>query len=406
MKSSPLSAASTSFKFRANGLGLLALGLLLAGLSGCASPKVAIGPVFFPVAPNPPRIQYLMKVSDSQDIEGKKSSFSLFAKSLESDRVLGIGKPYGVTVVKGKIYLCDEGSARVFIIDPVKKTFEPLKGNLGPGKLSKPLNIALDENGYMYVADIMRKEILIYDAAGNFKAALGKDLEMKPVDLSVSGDYLYVVDVGHSEIKVLDKTGKLVNQIGKGSEGKEGLGLPTNSAMDDKGYIYVTNTLNGKVMKYDRDGHVINAFGKFGDGFGEFGRPRGIAVDDMGRIYVVDAAHQNVQIFNEKFRILMFFGDPNSAADGTLNLPAGIAVSTDNLPYYQSLADPSFVVESIIFVTNQYGPNKLSIYGMGHARGAADDTKASNAAEIGDAAKKEQLEKEKLKGTVKAPEKK
>lgn len=384
------------------GVVLLFSMLCIAGLSGCASQKISTGPVFFPVAPNPPRMQFLMKVSDSQDVTGKTSSFTLFAKSLERDRIFGISKPYGVTVHKGKIYLCDEGGSRVYIIDPSKKTFEPLKGNIGPGKLSKPLNLAIDEEGYMYVADISRKEVVIFDPAGNYKAALGRDLQMKPVDVTVKDGLIYVVDVGHSEIKVLDKSGNVVNKIGRAAENKEGLGLPTNSAMDDKGYIYVTNTLTGKVMKYDRDGHLISSFGKFGDGFGEFGRPRGIAVDDLGRQFIVDAAHQNVQIFNEKSRLLMFFGDPNSAPDGTMNLPAGIAVSKDNLEYYQSLADPSFLVETVVFVTNQYGPNKLAIYGMGRAKTAADDTKISNAAEVGEAQRREK-EKAQKAGTATPP---
>lgn len=356
---------------------LLFFPVLASLLSGCAGSKGASGPVFFPPAPNPPRVQYLMKISDSQDIEDKKSSFSLFVqKSLEGDTVKPIKKPYGVTTRNGKIYICDVGGATVSIIDPPRKTFEYLKGNFSVGKLKKPINIAVDGEGAMYIADIERKEILVYDAAGNFKNAFGKELDMKPTDVAVDGKYLYVVDIGHSEVKVLDsKTGKLLDRIGKGSEQSEGLALPTNFAVDGKGFIYVTNTMTGKVMKFDRDGHLLLSFGKLGDGFGQFGRPKGVAVDDAGRIYVADSAHQNVQIFNEKGRLLMFFGDPGTAPEGTLNLPSSVAVSRDNLDYFQKFADPSFQLENVIFVINQYGPNKVAVYGLGQQKSALDDAK-------------------------------
>jgi hypothetical protein len=129
-------------------------------------------------------------------------------------------------------------------------------------------------------------------------------------------------------------------------------------------------------MKLDRDGHVLLSFGELGDAFGQFGRPRGITVDKEGIIYVADASHQNVQMFNGKGRLLMFFGDPG-LPDGSLNLPAHVAVSYDNLEYFQKLADPSFVVEKVVFVTNQFGPAKLSIYGFGHPRGVEAESHES-----------------------------
>ena len=383
-----MTVVSSTSPFRGKLRFLLVFPLLASLLSGCAGSNGPTGPVFFPPAPNPPRVQYLMKISDSQDIEGKKSSFSLFVlNDKDDDAVKPIKKPYGVTTRNGKIYICDVGGATVSIIDPSRKTFEYLKGNFSVGKLRKPINIAVDGDGTMYIADIERKEILVYDAAGNFKNAFGKDLDMKPTDVAVDGKYLYVVDIAHSEVKVLDgKTGKLLERIGKGSEKSEGLALPTNFAVDGKGFIYVTNTMTGKVMKFDRDGHLLLSFGKLGDGFGQFGRPKGIAVDDSGRIYVADSAHQNVQIFNEKGRLLMFFGDPGSAPDGTMNLPSGVAVSKDNLDYFQKLADPSFQLESVIFVINQYGPNKVAVYGLGQQRGTQD---GANGVQDGDERTKE-----------------
>jgi hypothetical protein len=123
-------------------------------------------------------------------------------------------------------------------------------------------------------------------------------------------------------------------------------------------------------MKYDVDGHLLLSFGKIGDFFGEFVRPKGIAVDKEGLIYVVDAGMQQVSIFNPQGRLLMVFGTPGLPR-GSMNLPAAIWVTTDNLEYFKRFSDPSFEVNQLIFVTNQSGWDKVSVYGFGHRKGSA-----------------------------------
>ena len=82
----------------------------------------------------------------------------------------------------------------------------------------------------------------------------------------------------------------------------------------------------------------------------------------------MDGGQQNVQVFNETGRILVFFGDPGLLR-GSLNLPVGIAVTKDNLDYFQKMAAPGFVLEAVILVTNQYGAEKVSVYGLGQMQG-------------------------------------
>jgi acetoacetate decarboxylase len=52
-----------------------------------------------------------------------------------------------------------------------------------------------------------------------------------------------------------------------------------------------------------------------------------------------------------------------------MNLPADIAVTSENLEFYQKLAAPDFILEQVIFVTNQYGDDKVAIYGLGKMKG-------------------------------------
>ncbi|BCS53274.1 hypothetical protein [Geobacter sp. SVR] len=370
------------------------ISLLALVLAGCGGQAVKPTPVFFPPAPNPPRIQHLMGISRSSDIEGKKSTFSLIMTGKEElDEVKSIMKPYGVMTHKGKIYVCDIGVGNVAIIDPVKKSFNFLKGNNNVGKLKKPANIAVDAEENLYVADVARREIVVYNPAGEYIRAFGREVDMKPTDVAVEGESVYVLDLqkGNNEIKVFDrKSGQFRNSFGKWTSESEGLAMPTNFALDDKGFIYTTNSGSGKVIKFDPDGHILLSFGEMGDIIGKFSRPKGIAVDHENRIYVVDGGNQNVQVFNEKGRLLIFFGDPGLVR-GSLNLPVSVSVSRDNLEYYQTLAEPDFILEAVIFVTNQYGAEKISIYGLGQMKGAAangEGTTETKVAGTADTAKK------------------
>lgn len=385
-----------------NGRIVLMAALLAVGLAGCGTKKSTLAsPVFFPPDPNPPRVQYLKGVSGSRDVVQEKAGFKLLSLGEEETEVVkSIAKPYGLSSDKGKIYVVDTIKNDVFVMDLLKESFDTIPGNKGMGKLRKPINLAVASDGSLYVADTFRKEIVMYDASGNYIQGFGKEANMKPVDVAVDDNSIYALDIANNEIKVIDrKSGELLRSIGKSTETVQGLSMPTNLTMDKDGFLYVTNTGTGKVMKLDRDGHVISSFGKMGDAFAEFGRPRGIAVDHKGRIFVADASHQNVQIFNESGRLLMFFGDPGHV-EGSLNLPAGVMTTTANLEYFQKFAAPDFILEEVIVVSNQFGPVKVSFYGLGQMR----DFKGYPAPAPAPAAAKPQVEEAKP-GTVPGGEK-
>lgn len=345
-------------------------GSLLLALAGCGPTKTAVqGPVFFPPAPSLPRLQFLTGISNSDDVEGKTSNVSLFAYGEKArKRAHPILKPHGITAANGKVYVADI-AGQVVILDLPKKSFELLKGNKGGGKLKQPVSVAIDEGGLIYVADVARKEVLIYDQEGEFLKAMGSGLNIAPTDLAVDFERVYLLDTKGAVIKVLDRvTGEFIMDIGKGFPAESRLFLPTNFVLEKNGIIRVTNAGNGKIISCDRDGNFVGSFGELGDGFGQFSRPKGITVDDNEEIFVVDGGFQNVQMFNEKGRILTYFGG-NKLVVGGLNLPSGIAVSTDNIPYFQTLAAADFQVDHVIFVTNQFGDPRVSIYGFGKRKG-------------------------------------
>lgn len=333
--------------------------------SGCAG-KTSVAPVFWPPAPDLPRLQYLRSVKDSTDVL-EQGKMSLLSVGQDSSTAIAIVKPYAIAAAKGKIYLTDTVAADVLIIDLPGKKMSHLAGNLNVGKLSKPVGIAVDEVGNIYVADASRMEVLQYGPQGEYLRSIGKAEKIKPSDVKVDAECIYILDGNGGRILVMDrKNAELIRSVGQNGPDYARLAGPIGLANDSKGTLFVTN-FDGRVVSYDRDGHFLKGFGQLGQSLGEFGRPRGLAVDKDGLLYVVDAAFQNTRIFDDGFHILMDFGTPGT--QGSLNVPAGIAVSTDNLDYYQKLAAPGFNVEKVVFVVSQFGDHKVSIYGLGKKQG-------------------------------------
>lgn len=358
-------------------LACLTLSIML--LAGCASDHscryIPDKPIFFPPAPDEPHIQYLTGINSTDDIgEAKKqSTLSLVVSGKEKPDVLKkIGKAYGITAHKGKLYVSEGMYKNISIVDPVKGTIETLEGIKTPkGALGYPVNTALDDAGNLYVADTGRREIVVYDAQGNFKTTFGRGIDPKSkiTDVQIYNGKLFALDLGTSRVRVLDlKTGEQLSEFGPSEEPNQSLRLPGNFTFDSAGNLYISNIGNNKVIKLDQDGNFLGSFGGLGDQFGQFAKPKGIAVDKDGQIFVVDGGTNVVQLFDDKFRLLTYFGWPGLPY-GSLNGPAGVAVSTENVDYFQKYAAPGFKVEMLIYVVSQFGQEfcipRISVYGLG-----------------------------------------
>lgn len=352
-------------------LTFLVIIVLLA--SGCASTQKKevkkLPYIFYPEPPAPPRIQYLKFFTTNKDVEPPESEFERFVTG-QRERIRFIDKPYGVAMYDGKIYVCDTNN-KVMVFDLKEKKFHAMEGSAkGLGKVLQPLNIAIDKDGTKYVADPVRGQVLVYDKDDFYLKAFGSPAQWIPIDVAILGNRLYVVNRLEKNVWIVDKnTGELIDKIGqKGDNSNEWLGLPTNIAIGPKGYLYITDLGRFQVVKFDRDGHFKGTIGKLGTSPGHFARPRGVALDRKGRIYVVDAAFDNIQIFNNKGRLLMFFGKPGQLR-GDMYLPAKVYIDYDNIKYFKDYIHPDFKVEYLILVTNQFGPQKVSVYAMGKMKG-------------------------------------
>jgi hypothetical protein len=344
-----------------------AVAALIAVLAGCATPKPKPEIVFFPPAPQPPRIQFLTSFSSQKDIE-KESAFRKFIFG-ETPK-WRLDKPYGVAIFDGKIYVCDTNQG-VFVFDLRARTLETLKGAKGPGRLVQPLNISIDADGNKYVSDPVRGQVLAFDRGDEYLKAYGTAGTWKPVDAVTHAGRLFVADIQNGTVQVFDiKTGANIRTIGKDGEPEKQLRLPTNIALDGAGRLRVSDAARFQIVTYELDGRYVGVTGKLGNNLGHFARPRGIGLDREDRLYAVDAAFNNVQIFNNQGRLLLYFG-AEGHGPGSLVLPAKVVVDYDNISFFQQYVVPNFQLEYLVIVTSQLGERLVNVFGYGRDKGVS-----------------------------------
>jgi hypothetical protein len=340
--------------------------IALIALADCATaPRERQGVVFYPQLPQRPRLQFLLSISSEEDVgqrQGPLMEFLLGQPS--SDKRLG--KAYDIASSEGKIYVLDRSYKKLVIIDLAKREFDHLRDQR-MGTLDDPSGIWVSEDDVKYIADMKRKQIVVFGRDNKFLRTYGgPDLFDKPVDVAVYGNTIYVIDMSQNKIFALDKTsGKPKWTTGELGNGEGQFAKPTHLVVDPQGNIFVNDSFNFRVQKFDQHGKFLKSYGFLGDAIGAFARPKGLAVDSDGHLYAVDAAFENVQIFDDETgQLLLFFGGPGEAP-GNLYLPAGIHIDYRNVEYFSNFVDKDFRLKYLVYVGNMYGARKLNVYGFG-----------------------------------------
>lgn len=343
-------------------------GLVLSAIlfiAGCATrPKETTGNhTFFPPAPDEPRIQFLTSFGSETDL-AEQSKFTEFL--VGDERVhRPIWKPYGITPAKGKVFVCDTQPKNVGVVDLVKRRISYLKPG-DRGALKMPINVAVDQDGTRYVTDTVRGQVLVFNAENQYLAEIGRPGEMKPCGIALAGDQLYVSDLSNHCVRVYHKASReVLFSIPRDETNPPAkLFAPTNLALDKNGNLYVSDSGGFTIKVFDAKGAYIRTIGEVGLKPGRFALPKGVGVDREGRVFVVDAATSVVQLFNAEGQLLMYFGEPQSSGPGALYLPAGLAIDYENVGLFQKYVAPGYKADFLIFVTNQAGPQKVSVFGF------------------------------------------
>jgi sugar lactone lactonase YvrE len=338
------------------------------GTSDAGPQRAASGQyAFWPLFPDEPRVQFARALASSEDVASTKSSgLEAIVFGKESNQEEAITKPYGVEMRDGKIYICDIRAPSLTVFDLRKKQTR-LVGVSGVNRLTHPVDVAVADDGMIYVADNDRGAVVVFDAGERYSQVFGYQ-KFKPVAVAVHGARLFACDMTAQSVVIFDRmSGEKLGVIGGPGDGDGQFRVPIGVETDAAGNIYVVDTMQCRVQKFSADGKFVSAMGQLGDYAGSFARPKQIAIDSEGIQYVVDAAFQNVQMFSAKGELLMSFGAAGEFP-GAMNLPVGIAVSDDGVELFKDLVHPGFEPQRLIVVTNQFGADKVNVYVLGKLR--------------------------------------
>jgi DNA-binding beta-propeller fold protein YncE len=325
--------------------------------------------VFFPPAPDKPRLQFLTSYSGGEDFDADKGSFlETFVLGEAEKGKNNIVKPYGVAIYDSKIYVCDVGQNVIKVMDIANNKFELFPSGRS---VQMPMCIFIDSDGTKYVSDVSGGVVVVFNSEDKLKGYIGKDQGMRPLDVFVQGSKLYVTDVNSDEVLVFDKNkGKLLQRFGKdasdeaNSDNEDRL-MITGVTLDEDGNIYVSDKLVNRVVRHDPEGKRVGSYGRGGSAPDSLIRAKGVAVDKEKRVWVVDAGPATaVKVYSNEGQILMLFGFLGKQR-GEMYIPADILIDYDHVDLFEKYAVDGAELEFIVLVTNQFGPHKVSVYGFG-----------------------------------------
>ena len=211
---------------------------------------------------------------------------------------------------------------------------EGLFGDDGPAveaELRAPSGVALDDPGNIYIADTYNMRIRRVDSTGIITTVAGSGdtgvggysgdggpaVEARldtPFDVAVADDgNLYIADSNNKRIRRVDVSGIIttVAGIGDGSYSRSSgpaveaaLYDPSGVAVDNTGNLYIADT-NGTIRRVDPAGTISTIAGTGSTGFSGDGGPAveaalrlrgGVAVDSTGNVYVADTGNHRIRV--------------------------------------------------------------------------------------------------------------
>lgn len=236
----------------------------------------------------------------------------------------------------------------------------------------QPAGLALDGQGYLFVADYANQQIrrlelgtaAVLTWAGQHHTAGGDNGDRlseatfnHPYALAVGPqNQIWVADTDNNMIRVISPEGVVSDLSGVRPQATPDdpdpssiLSAPSGIVVDQSGVVFVADSLNHVIRRFDSDGGVSIVAGILGcagsaDGTGvgaSFQNPQGMALDTSGGLYVADCDNhliRRIDLFTLSVSTLAGSAGQLGSADGTgtaaqFNQPTAIAVDAAGRVY-------------------------------------------------------------------------
>lgn len=245
---------------------------------------------------------------------------------------------------QGRVFVADLSRQAVFVFDAPAGRLHIWEQADGVLRFVAPAGLALDADGGLLVADAELARVLRLDATGRPRGALGDGLLKRPTAVvrDAASGRVFVADAHAHDIKVFDAKGAHVATLGRRGEGAGEFNYPTHLALAGE-RLLVTDALNNRVQSLSLDGRPLASVGARGLYVGNLVRPKGVAGDGEGNVYVIESLYDTLLVFSPDGEFLLPIGGTGSST-GRFYLPAGVWVDARNRVYVADMFNGRVVV--------------------------------------------------------------
>jgi sugar lactone lactonase YvrE len=205
-----------------------------------------------------------------------------------------------------RLFAADSGLRRVFVFDKNHK----YEGTISQG-LYAPGGLAIDnENRLLYVTDAEQDLVFVYDADPPYKLVrkLGKPGTehtstlpgefAKPVGVAVDQDgNVFVTDTWNNRIEVFDADGTFIRTFGEAGDGPGYFARPKGISIDGDGHVWVADAMQDRVQVYTPEGRLLIYMGEHGLLPGQFQSLTNVMVDKNNRVLTTELYSGRLQVF-------------------------------------------------------------------------------------------------------------
>jgi len=184
------------------------------------------------------------------------------------------------------------------------------EASFGADVLADPGGIALDrENRFLYVTDAQKDQVIVFDA-DSFKMLRSIGTSGKKHTLTDPGNFslptnvavdedgdVYVSDTLNNRVEIFDAEGNFISEFGKAGDGPGYFARPKGIAVDCDKHIWVVDEVQSRVQVFNREGQLLIYVGEPGAYPGQFQAAYGIVIDKQNRVIVSEQFPGRVQVF-------------------------------------------------------------------------------------------------------------
>ena len=237
----------------------------------------------------------------------------------------------------GRLFVLDSNRGRILAVTADGKPVPMLESGRGSDDWLGGALAFAPHDGRLYVANMQAGSVVVVEPPGLVDSVITPqvppgDSPVAPAGIAVTrGGEIWLSDQANHRVIQLDDQGELLGVIGEGaaSTGDSGFNAPAGLALDEMGNLYVADAGNAVVKQYSPLGVFLGAIGE-----GHLARPRAVALDGAGNLFVSDGELAAVLAFAPDGSYLGSIGGGSAEAKDSgspLQAPLGLRSDGDLL---------------------------------------------------------------------------